>query len=212
MTASEFFTQILIDFLLYFPLVAGLFGLILFFIMLRSLSTLKKIGQIFNKTFSLKKVEANLNRNVGKSLSYILVLHPGILGAFLCIISLLLTFFFAFKIEPDKFIKILHVKEQVGLLLEILMQVLQWLGIVCLSFVFFYSLLLLFKQELAFKFFRAFDKWYNIDETIEKKMERTISKDIDTISFLLSKSVGWTGLTISFILTLLSLYNLLFVA
>ena len=89
------------------------------------------------------------------------------------------------------------------------LQSFQWFTVCALGFVFFYGILLVFHKKLAERLNHTFDTWYNLDKVIEKKFEKTITKDIDTVSFLRNKHVGWTGLIISLFLIFLAIINLL---
>lgn len=203
--------EITVEFLAYFCLVAGISGSILFFLMLNNLKFLRRLGQIFNTVYSVKKMENSVNRTMGESLSYILLLHPGIFGAFLCMVSVLLISVFAFKIDAEKFVNIFHVQQNVKVLFLMGIQSFQWLMGISLSFVFIYGVLLIFKQKTAMGMVKKFDRWYRFDESIENSLDRTVSKDIDTISFLLHRHVGMVGLILSIILTIIALLDILFV-
>ena len=209
MNPSDIIFQIIIEFLNTFSLVAGILGIFLFAVMLRSLQTLKIMGKTFNRTFSLKRMERGLNRKMGQNLHFFLISHPHLFGFFLSLISFILILVFSFKIQPEALPPLFHISQEKVPVLILFFQTLKLLGLISLTCVFVFGLLLVFRKELAEKFCITVDRWYNIDDSIENKLEETISKDIDTISFLMNKSIGWTGLVLSLFLVLLSLYNLL---
>jgi hypothetical protein len=211
MTQAQFFLDIMLEFFAYFALIAGILGIILFTLMLKNLKFLKFMGQVFNRAYSLKKLEHGVNHKIGESLSFILLLHPAIFGTFLCAVSVFLIFIFSTRIELEKFVNIFHVQQSTKAMFLMGMQSFQLLMIISLGLVFLYGLLLVFRQRTAMNMVKRFDKWYRIDESIEKKLETTVSKDIDTISFLRNKMIGKIGLIISIILLIIAMLDIILV-
>ena len=211
MKQTQFFLEIFIQFFAYFALAAGIMGIFLFSLMLKNLKLLKTLGNIFNRVYDLKKVEQGINCKMGDSMSFILLLHPGIFGTFLSSISVFLVFLFSFRIDLEKFVDIFHLQKNPKMLFLVLMQSFQWLMMIALGFVFIYGILLIFRQKTAMNMVKRFDRWYRLDDSIEKKLEMTVSKDIDTISFLRNRMIGMTGLTVSILLSIIAILDIIFV-
>ena len=205
----EVFYTILIEFSAYFSLVAGILGLFLFVTMINSLSFLKKLGQLFNRIYSLKKMEKTVNGNIDLNMKKFLFMYSTFSGLCLCFLSGFPIVFLTCKVDMEKFAVLLPVKSSYHIILLTGLQSFQWFTVCALGFVFLYGILLLFHKKLAERLNQIFDTWYNLDEAIENKFEKTITKDVDTVSFLRNKHVGWTGLIISLFLILLAVINLL---
>ena len=204
---KETFLEIFIDFSAYFSLTAGILGIILFLIMIGSLSMLKKLGQFFNNTYSVKKVEAAVNHKVTFNIRDTIFSYSRFSGISLCVISFTIIIFFLFKLDTEKFVVFFSYKKIPVIIFIMLMQGFQYMMIFFLGLVFIYGIILIVMPQRGRRFNDFFDKWYDIDNTIEEQFEKTITKDIDTVSFLRNKHVGYTGLIFSIILTLLALIN-----
>jgi hypothetical protein len=200
----------LIEFSVWFSLAAGLIGTALFSVMLFSLGLLRTLGQIFNETYSMKALEARFNRRFNIRMRNMMMAHPATSGSALAAVSLLLFLFFALGLDAARIAALCGAGSARALALAAL-QFVQWTALAAFGFCFVFGLLLAARKGLAEKLCDRFDAWYSIDEKIEDRLEKTITKDIDTISFLRQKTIGMAGLTISVILTLIALYDILFV-
>ncbi|MBN1521323.1 MAG: hypothetical protein JW928_02220 [Candidatus Aureabacteria bacterium] len=209
--AAKILFDILIEFSAWFALASGLLGISLFAVMLASLGFLKKLGKIFNKTFSVRKIELAVNKNFEWNMKKLFFTHSKISGSALCLISFFLALFLAFRIDMEKFLEVLKVKVEHRMVWLIGMQSFQAIVVSALFLVFFYGLILFFCTDFAKKLSNHFNRCYDIEEKLKVKLEKTITKDIDTISFLRNKPIGLTGLILSIILVALALYDLFFI-
>ena len=107
---KEVFYTILIEFSAYFSLVAGILGLFLFVTMINSLSFLKKLGQLFNRIYSLKKMEKTVNGNIDLNMKKFLFMYSTFSGLCLCFLSGFPIVFLTCKVNMEKFVTLLPVK------------------------------------------------------------------------------------------------------
>ena len=204
----KFIFDILIVFSAWFSLIAGIFGIVLFLVMLLSLRLLRKLGQIFNKTYSIKKMEYILSKNIEFNLKKLFFKYAKWAGSILCIVCVFIIFFLVYRVDINSFLNVLKVKPEFKMLWLIILQSFQAVFVGALLFAFFYGIMLIFCEDFAKKLNESFSRTFNIDEKIQESFEKTITKDIDTISFLRNRVIGLVGFLISVILTILAVYDI----
>jgi hypothetical protein len=199
-----------IDFLIqsseWFALVSGIFGALLFIVMLLSLDGLKRMGEIFNTSYSVKKIENAVNAKA--DIENALFSRAKMLGFFVSIASIWIFIFLIFQLDVEKVLGILSVRQNLQPFYLALLQTAKLFSILSIVFSFLFGLILIFDRNSAEKISSFFSNWYST-ENIEKKLDETILKDTDTICFLHNKFVGLLGFLASVILLGFSVINML---
>jgi len=201
--------EIFLEFSAYFALLAGVLGMVLFGLMIKSLVTLKQLGSLLNRVISTQGIEKNLNQRISMEWSQWVIKYPTLSGPILCLVSTWIFIFLVFNFNSEEIIAALKLNGPTVVVWNICLQSLQWIGIVGIVGVFWIGIALIMNPNLVEMMCTAVDQWFDIDEALSKKLDKTVSKDIDTISFLRSKTIGWAGFIFSSVLFTLSLANLL---
>lgn len=199
-----------IDFLIqsseWFALVSGIFGALLFIVMLLSLDGLKRMGEIFNTSYSVKKIEKAVNAKA--DIENALFSRAKMLGFFVSVASIWIFIFLIFQLDVEKVLGIFRVRQNLQPFYLALLQTAKLFSILSVVFSFLFGLVLIFDRNSAEKISSFLNSWYST-ESIEKKLDETVLKDTDTICFLHNKFVGLLGFLASIILLGFSIINVM---
>jgi len=201
---SAFF-DVFIKSSLIFSFVAGLLGVFLFSVMIMSLDLLRDLGNFFNKSFPVKKIEKKMNssKNIDDTFfKYSKVFGVLIIAGGLYIFYALLK---GMKIEAMK--TVFNISDVNWPFILALLKTIWLFTLVSVIAGIIFGLLLIADTDVAKDLSSLFNKWYDYDE-IEQRLDDTVLKDTDTICFLHNKIVGIFGLTASVFLLILSSINL----
>ena len=198
--------NILIESSEYFTIIAGAIGIGVFVVMMLTLDLLRSLGKLFNRPYSIKKMEQTVNKrkNIEKSLYD----RSKILGTIIAIASIYILFFLFVKLDLGKIMEIISIESTMQPFTLALLQTAKLFSILSTFFSGLFGLVLIFDKHSAEKISDFFNNWYSTEE-IEEKLDETVFKDTDTICFLHNKFIGFLGFFASLILFGLAFFNII---
>jgi hypothetical protein len=189
----------------YFTVLAGALGVILFLCMILSLDGLRGMGGLFNRSYSVKNVQNEINRK--RDIEKMFYDNSRFFGLAIILASAWVLFFLFKQLDINKIIAIMKVRSNLQPFTLALLQTAKLFSVLSVVFAFIFGLVLIFDRSSAERLSVFFSSWYST-EGLEDKLDETVLKDTDTICFLHNKFIGLLGFLASAILVLLAVMNL----
>jgi hypothetical protein len=186
-------------------LVVGMLGMAMSLLLLFAPSTAKNLSTILNRSMDVDKKLLFLDKSI--STDEMIYGHPVIVGGGLVAASLFALIFFFFKVDVADVTRIFFGPNDHSSVWEIVFQTVAWIGKLACFLGLVFGLCLLVSPATMRRIERKMNTWTETRSFVER-LERS-SHDIDAIFFRYPIFFGLFGGSISCLLIVLSILNLL---
>jgi hypothetical protein len=186
-------------------LVFGILGITFSFLLLLSPGLTKSISKVFNRYVNIEKKINYLDKDF--QVDSFVYHHNLLFGTLLVAGSIFSLIFFFFKLDVSNFANIFFVSQKYLSINEMIFSSVAWIGRVACFFGLVFGTILALAPHKMRQLGNKLNFWFDTRAMFDR-LDNS-DRELDTILFQHPVIFGLTGLTISFVIILLSLLNLL---
>jgi hypothetical protein len=186
-------------------LLCGILGLAFSLMLAFSPGIIETVGKLMNRHINFEKNLAVLDKDI--TTGHLFYNHPRISGSCLIAGSAFALLFFFFKLDVSNFSAIFLGSASKSSIGEVLFHALAWLGKIACALGLLYGIGLLVIPESMKSIEKKMNAWVETRPVLEKLNSQ--NHNLDSIIYRFPITFGLAGATISFLLIILSVLNIL---